>query len=104
MSISTHVLDTASGKPASGVRVRLLSQNQELGSGTTNQEGRIPALVAPGISLERGIYRLEFETGDYFPQSFYPMVIIFFNVHDELAHYHIPLLISPFGYTTYRGT
>jgi 5-hydroxyisourate hydrolase len=102
--ISTHVLDTSSGKPAANVRVRLIREEREIGSQTTDTNGRCPDLLPPDVELVSGAYQLVFETGTYFPGGFYPEVTISFSVRDASAHYHVPLLISPFGYTTYRGS
>ncbi|HTF65893.1 MAG TPA: hydroxyisourate hydrolase [Edaphobacter sp.] len=102
--ISTHVLDTAKGTPAAGIKVRLLRADAAIGSGVTGQDGRVQALLPEGVTLEPGCYTILFELGDYFPQGFYSEVSITFVVRDSTAHYHIPLLISPFGYTTYRGS
>ncbi len=102
--ISTHILDTANGKPAAGIRVHLLLENRRIGVGTTDGDGRIRALLPEGATLKAGSYRLLFEIGDYFPQGFYPEVSIAFTVRDEARDYHVPLLICPFGYTTYRGS
>jgi 5-hydroxyisourate hydrolase len=102
--ISTHVLDTAKGQPAAGIRVRLSLRGADIGSGVTGEDGRIPALLSQDATLEQGCYQILFETGAYFPRGFFPEVIIAFEVGDETAHYHVPLLISPFGYTTYRGS
>lgn len=102
--ISTHVLDTAHGQPASGIRVHLFLSDAAIGSGITDQEGRLRSLLPDGTALKPGSYRLLFEIGDYFPQGFYPEVSVSFTVRDDAAHYHVPLLISPFGYMTYRGT
>jgi len=102
--ISTHILDTANGRPLAGVKVRLSFGDRTIGTGTTDQDGRIRALAPEGTTLAPGHYQLLFETGEYFPHGFYPAVTITFTVRDESGHYHIPLLISPFGYTTYRGS
>ncbi len=102
--LSTHVLDTSSGKPALGICVRLFQGEQQVGLATTNSEGRCPTLLPQSISLTPGIYRLVFEVGAYFPDGFYPEVSISFVVRDASSHYHVPLLISPFGFTTYRGS
>ncbi len=113
MSISTHVLDTSAGKPADGVSVRLefLTGAEDwrvVGSGTTNGDGRVGDLVGEQALMEVGTYRLTFDTGDYFERlgvsSFHPRVQIVFSVRDADEHYHVPLLLSPFGYTTYRGS
>jgi 5-hydroxyisourate hydrolase len=102
--ISTHVLDTATGCPAAGIKVSLFLSDQPIGYAITDQDGRIRSVLPERKSLEVGSYRLLFEIGDHFPQGFYPEVSISFLVRDEAAHYHVPLLISPFGYTTYRGS
>jgi 5-hydroxyisourate hydrolase len=102
--ISTHVLDTAQGRPAAGIKVRLFRSDAAIGSGITDQDGRLGALLPEGAVLKPGSYRILFEIGEYFPQGFYPEVSISFAVRDDAVHYHVPLLISPFGYTTYRGT
>lgn len=79
-----------------------------VGKGATNADGRIPDLVAKEITLEAGVYRLMFDTGKYFAahgsQAFYPQVTITFKLDDPAEHYHVPLLLSPFGYSTYRGS
>ena len=102
--LSTHVLDTSSGRPAANVRVRLYFEERELLSTVTNENGRCPALLPETAALKAGTYRLVFETGDYFPDGFYPQISISFIVTDASSHYHVPLLISPFGFTTYRGS
>lgn len=76
----------------------------EIASHTTNSDGRCPALLPATRALAPGIYRLVFELESYFPNGFYPEVNIVLRVHDSSAHYHVPLLVSPFGYTTYRGS
>jgi 5-hydroxyisourate hydrolase len=110
--ITTHVLDVSRGKPASGVSVLLELQTagtswKELGKGATDNDGRLKSLLAPG-NLETGTYRLTFDTGSYFSahkiESLYPKVNIVFEVKNAHEHYHIPLLLSPFGYSTYRGS
>ncbi len=111
--ITTHVLDTAQGKPAKEITAVLAFQGQnnawqELGSGKTNQDGRITDLLSDVHSLQKGLYKITFETADYFrdcgKKGFYPSVQILFEIEDPNQHYHIPLLLSPFGYTTYRGS
>ena len=110
--ITTHVLDTARGRPAQGVPVTLeieAANGWELvGKGTTNADGRISDLVSAEVTIAPGVYRLTFDTGKYFAQhqsdSFYPQVIIVFRLADAAQHYHVPLLLSPFGYSTYRGS
>jgi len=108
--ISTHVLDTARGRPASGVAVTLevLGQDgwRELASGTTDADGRIAPLL-PGGAPAAGAYRLRFATGDYFrglgAAAFYPEVVVHVRLEPG-TKYHLPLLLSPFGYSTYRGS
>ena len=113
MSITTHVLDTARGKPADGVPIVLEHRDAkgkwlELGRGTTDSDGRLRTLVPSGLALEPSTYRLTFDTADYFRaqgrDGFYPEVTISFTVRDPTQHYHVPLLLSPFGYSTYRGS
>jgi 5-hydroxyisourate hydrolase len=102
--ITTHVLDVAQGKPAAGIPVRLEIREQQgwtlLGEGSTDAEGRLRTLVKG--ALRAGTYRLTFETGSR--SAFFPEVSILFEVKDPSAHYHVPLLLSPFGYSTYRGS
>jgi 5-hydroxyisourate hydrolase len=107
-TITTHVLDTARGMPGDGIKVRLETLDGVLvGSGETNADGRIPDLLKPGI-LKSGSYKMVFETGAYLKKrhgkGFYPFVPVVFEIEDSLRHYHIPLLISPYGYSTYRGS
>ena len=107
--ITTHVLDTAKGQPAAGIETVLeKSQNGsgwlELGRGVTNDDGRINDLLSTETSLEQGMYRLTFETGSYNPQGFYPYATIVFNIEQTDQHYHVTLLLNPFGYSTYRGS
>ena len=108
-AISTHVLDTARGRPAAGVPVVLELQTapgqwEKLGAGgVTDADGRIAALLPPGVSLRAGIFRLTFDTSACY-QDFYPCVTVVFRVDDPARHYHVPLLLSPYGYTTYRGS
>jgi 5-hydroxyisourate hydrolase len=105
MTISTHVLDTALGRPAAGVPVRLDWRDdqawQPLDEGTTDADGRLS-----GWRVERaGVYRLVFGTGDYLGENaFYPEVTVAFRLADPDEHHHVPLLLSPFGYSTYRGS
>ena len=109
--ITTHVLDTHLGKPASGVTVSLAIYDdcdwRDLGRGTTNEDGRITDLLADG-ELEIGIYQIRFDTGKYFKEAgvaaFFPEVRITFEIVAGMHHCHVPLLLSPFGYTTYRGS
>lgn len=109
--ITTHILDTTIGKPASGVEIHLQKPGtsgwETIASGTTNSDGRIPDLLAKGEKLPTGNYSMLFEVSPYFERqkttSFYPKVRIEFIVSDD-SHYHIPLLLNPFGYSTYRGS
>jgi 5-hydroxyisourate hydrolase len=102
--ISTHILDTSTGRPAAGVQVRLYCENVELASAWTNSDGRISSLLPENTELVSGRYSILFEVGTRWPESFYPEVKVAFWVRDAKAKYHIPLLISPFGFTTYRGS
>lgn len=110
--ISTHVLNTASGKPAAGVAVVLQFQAdknwEELGRGITDMQGRAADLYLPKKPLLPGIYKLVYETGTYFKgqgvKTFFPQIEIIFEVEKIDDHYHVPLLLSPFGYSTYRGS
>lgn len=111
--ITTHVLDTSLGKPAAALAVVLSKAEaeggafREIGRGRTDADGRLASLLPAG-PLERGRYRLDFAVGDYFAgqdrASLYPEVSVIFEVEPGAGHYHIPLLLSPFGYSTYRGT
>jgi 5-hydroxyisourate hydrolase len=109
--ITTHVLDTATGRPAKGVRITLEKLSgataTKLAEGTTNDDGRITDLLAPG-SLEPGTYQMTFHVADYFAargeRSFYPRVPVVFTIESTTEHYHVPLLLSPYGYSTYRGS
>lgn len=104
ITISTHVLDAVAGVPAAGIAVVLYRDTEVLGAATTDADGRIAAL---GAALPSGTYRLVFDTGAYFAErgieSFYPEVAITFVVIEE-RHYHVPLLLSPFAFSTYRGS
>ena len=101
--ITTHVLDTAAGHPAAGVAIRLLRDDAEVSSGRTDGDGRWQALAGPEATP--GDYRLVFLVGDYFEgASFHPQVTVDFTVADPAQHYHVPLLVSPYSYTTYRGS
>ncbi len=104
MGISTHVLDTAKGKPAAGIAVTLEANRagwSVIASGTTNEDGRARLVEE---QPETGTYRLTFGTAAYDDEGFFPRVVIEFIVRDAARHYHVPLLLSPFGYSTYRGT
>ncbi|MGZ3417138.1 MAG: 2-oxo-4-hydroxy-4-carboxy-5-ureidoimidazoline decarboxylase [Polyangiales bacterium] len=106
-SITTHVLDTALGKPARGVKIVLEHKKGDgwakVGSGQTDDDGRLKTLVPEGAQLEAGTYRITFDTGAY-QEGFFPEVSITFAVRDPSQHHHVPLLLSPFGYSTYRGS
>ncbi len=111
-AITTHILDTSQGRPASAVPVVLEIQAggawEILGQGETDSDGRLKNLLPAEFELRAGVYRLTFRTSDYFAaralESFYPEVTISFVVADASAHYHVPLLLSPYGYSTYRGS
>ena len=105
--ITTHILDAATGRPASDIVVALLdASGVERASGTTDANGRITDLGPERLDI--GTYRLVFSVGEYFAragvETFYPSVTIEFSVADFEQHYHVPLLISPFAYSTYRGS
>jgi len=111
--ISTHVLDTSRGRPAPGVSVRLERGEgrgnwRSIGSGQTNDDGRCAQLLPNASELPAGTYRLVFDTAKYFAShhidGLYPIVEIAFTVREGESHFHIPLLLSPNGYTTYRGS
>ena len=105
MSLSTHVLDATLGRPAAGVGVRLLQAGTPLAEARTDADGRVAGL---GPALAAGTYTLTFATGEYFAatgqQGFYPEVAVTFAVLDPGQHHHVPLLLSPFAYSTYRGS
>ncbi len=109
--ITTHVLDTSRGRPAAGVPVTLEIEAVGgwtlVGKGSTNADGRISDLTASD-SVAAGVYRLIFDTATYFGgqniKSFYPQVTVTFKIEDATQHYHVPLLLNPFGYSTYRGS
>lgn len=108
MSLSTHVLDATTGVPAAGVAVRVESRVdgdwRPAGAGVTDADGRVRELGEPGA----GVHRITFDTGGYFDRqgvpAFYPEVTVTFQVRDAGAHHHVPLLLSPFAYSTYRGS
>lgn len=110
--ITTHVLDTARGRPAASVSVTLEREDKDgwafVGHGATDADGRLKSLLGEDEEADAGAYRLTFETGAYFAaqgvESFYPRVSVVFRVRREAEHYHVPLLVSPFGYSTYRGS
>jgi 5-hydroxyisourate hydrolase len=111
--ITTHVLDTARGRPAEGLAVVLERREAaapwvELARGLTDADGRCGALLPHGAALTAGTYRLRFATAGYFDdlgvRGFYPEVQVVFQIDDPAGHYHVPLLLSPYGYSTYRGS
>lgn len=109
--LSVHVLNLQDGLPSPDVRVTLEKNNGQnwdlLNTASTNEQGRIPAFYPEGKPLEKGIYRVTFKTGEWFNThkiaSFFPEVPVIFEVDGTVAHYHIPLLLSPYGFSTYRG-
>jgi 5-hydroxyisourate hydrolase len=100
--ITTHVLDTARGRPAAGVRVTLRRGDEILFDGTTDRDGR--ARLLDPDRVEATTYRLTFDTAGYNSGGFYPEATIVFRITDPEQHHHVPLLLSPFGYSTYRGS
>jgi len=110
--ITTHVLDTSRGRPASGVPVVLEIRSEtgwrEIGRAETDGDGRVRQLLPPESTPAMGIYRLTFQIEAYFQaqgiEGFYPEASIVFHVRDASQHYHVPLLLSPYGYSTYRGS
>ena len=115
ITISTHVLDTARGRPAGGVPITLAIAEpgdsgpiyRTVGHGQTDNDGRVRNLLPPGAVLVTGVYRLTFDTAAYFQthgtHGFYPEVSVVFQL-TSAEHYHVPLLLSPYGYSTYRGS
>jgi 5-hydroxyisourate hydrolase len=107
--LTTHVLDTAKGCPAVGIKVTVERQTatgvfEAIGGGVTNSDGRVPELLKPEY-FARGIFRIRFETSSYHDgKGFFPYVEIVFDVKNPDQHHHVPLLISPFGFSTYRGS
>lgn len=118
--ITVHILDTALGRPAGGVLVQLArveptdstqldfnAKVTQLATGHTNADGRLLDLLEPG-ALQSGVYQLRFDTAGYFARTqrvgFYPSVSVVFEIRAADEHYHVPLLLSPFGYSTYRGS
>lgn len=113
--LTTHVLDTAQGKPAGGVRVTLFRLDGEPGQvaqAVTNDDGRLDQPILDGESFTRGVYELRFAAGDYFRQAsldlpeppFVDEVVLRFGIAEADQHYHVPLLVSPWSYSTYRGS
>ncbi len=113
--LTTHVLDTAQGKPAGGIAVALYRLDPErvlIAETTTNSDGRLDQPILEGESFTRGIYELQFATGAYFRQAqaelpdppFVDEVVLRFGIAETDQHYHVPLLVSPWSYSTYRGS
>ncbi len=107
-TLSTHVLDTALGRPAAGIRVVLEQDGRELAAAVTDADGRVRDLCPSGAGLGEGSYRLTFDVEEYFARakraSFYARIAVDFRIGAGSEHYHVPLLLSPFGYSTYRGS
>jgi 5-hydroxyisourate hydrolase len=102
MSVSTHVLDAVRGGPARGLGVRLERQDGTLlAAGVTDSDGRVADFAG---DLEPGVYRLRFDVEHYLAEAFFPEVLVTFRVVDAAAKHHVPLLLSPFAYSTYRGS
>ena len=110
--ITTHILDITSGRPAGGVHVVLMRMEDghriRAGAGITDSDGRLKDIVSDKSALQAGVFELTFETGTYFVhhgmQPFHPRILVTVEITDPEQNYHVPLLISPFGYTTYRGS
>src|ERR1700752_3876969 len=111
--ITPHILDVASGIPGAGISVVLERKTDsagwhQIGEGTSDADGRVGDILSSEEAFLAGQYRLIFDTGAYFElrdtEAFFPQVTISFIVKDTLQHYHVPLLLSPFGFTTYRGS
>ena len=113
--LTTHVLDVSSGKPASGLKIELFSVNgaefEPILTALTNADGRCDAPLLSGAALNRGEYELRFHAGAYLDRTgsvagrrFLDIIPIRFGIEDEGAHYHVPLLVAPYGYSTYRGS
>ena len=107
-TLSTHVLDTALGKPAQGIKVTLERADDLIGSGTTDADGRVRDLHKKEAPLGEGNYQLTFYVAEYFSktgrETLFPEIIVTCRVSGGDDHYHVPLLLSPFGYSTYRGS
>ena len=112
--LTTHVLDTATGKPARGLRIELFKIDgadcRHLKTTITNDDGRCDSPLLAGAELARGVYELRFHAGDYLGRDassgppFLDIIPLRFGIADDAAHYHVPLLLSPFSYSTYRGS
>jgi 5-hydroxyisourate hydrolase len=102
-AVTTHVLDAALGRPAAGIPVSLYAGSDLLASGVTDSDGRLRTL-GPS-SLAAGVYRLVFDVEAYHgPDAFYPSITVAFRILDPDMHHHVPVLLSPFAYSTYRGS
>ena len=105
--VTTHILDLVTGRPASGVSVALFFEGEQIAQSETNDDGRIASWNSE-FRLERGSYRLEFDVGPWFRslgrETFYEEIQIAFLVNNVEEHFHVPLLLSPHGYSTYRGS
>jgi 5-hydroxyisourate hydrolase len=109
--LTTHVLDTAQGKPAAGMKIELWSGERHITTATTNADGRAEKPILEGDAFRVGQYELRFHAGDYLRRGtklveplFLDVIPIRFGIADATQHYHVPLLLSPFGYSTYRGS
>ncbi len=103
--LSTHVLDTSRGKPAAGMQIRLYRDSELLAKVQTNADGRTNEPLLAGDAIPPGVYELVFSVGAYFESSpFLEDVVVRFRISESAGNYHVPLLVSPFGYTTYRGS
>ncbi|WP_162652759.1 hydroxyisourate hydrolase [Lentilitoribacter sp. Alg239-R112] len=110
--LTTHVLDTASGNPAASLVIKLSkidgTDRTEIKTVTTNSDGRCNAPLLEGGAMQTGVYELEFDVGGYFgntqSNAFLTTVPVRFRISDVNSHYHVPLLVSPFGYSTYKGS
>ena len=107
-TLSTHVLDTALGQPAKGILVTVEQGGVVMGSDVTDNEGRASQILDKDARLAEGDCLLRFSVGDYFSQgrreAFYSEIVVNFRIKTGVEHYHVPLLLSPFGYSTYRGS
>lgn len=104
-AVTTHVLDTSAGRPAAGIAVRLEAWDgawRPIGDGVTDDDGRVRELGPDRIT--EGRYRLTFDTGGYFAETFFPEITVTFTVTDATQHHHVPILLSPFAFSTYRGS
>jgi 5-hydroxyisourate hydrolase len=110
--LTTHVLDTSAGKPAAGLTIELWSGDRKLKALTTNADGRVDVPLLEGAAMQTGVYELRFLAGDYLrgcgaklsEPPFLDVIPIRFGIGDAAGHYHVPLLLSPYGYSTYRGS